>query len=98
MNNQTALAQAIDLTNEILSVLDDQDFIRIAELETRREPLIRQAFEASVEQVDQIKAVHLQNLNQQVVKKLSDFKQSVLEQQKQVRNASKATRAYASHQ
>ncbi len=98
MNKQAALTEAISLTNEILSVLDEQDFLRIAELKTRREPLIQQAFATSVEQLDHIKAVYLQNLNEQVVKKLGDLKQSVLQQQKQIRNASKATRAYADNQ
>ncbi len=98
MNNQAALMEAIKLTDQILTVLDDQDFDRLAELEIQREPLIRQAFSASVEQIDRIKATHLQNLNQRVVEKLRVFKQSVLQQQKQIRKASKATKAYISHQ
>ena len=42
-------------------------------------------------------AEHLKNLNQQVVEKLALFKESVLLQHVQIRNASKATRAYREH-
>jgi len=97
MNSKTALAEAISITDEILSVLDEQDFMRVDELEVKRQPLIRQAFAQSVEEIDRIKAVHLQNLNQQVVKKLSEFKQSIMQQQQHIRTASKATKAYQSH-
>lgn len=98
MGNVTALTQAISLTDEILNVLDEQDFQRVDELEARRQPLIIEAFSQSVEEVDRIKATHLQNLNDQVVEKLGAFKQSVLLQQKQIRTASKATKAYGDHQ
>jgi len=96
MNSKAALTEAISITDEILSVLDDQDFSRVDELEAKRQPLIRRAFAQSVEDIDRIKAIHLQNLNQQVVEKLSEFKQVVLQQQKQIQSASKATKAYAS--
>lgn len=98
MNRQTALTEAIALTDQILALLDDEDFDRVSVLEAQREPLIREAFAQSVEQIDQIKASHLQRLNQQVVEKLIAFKQSVLQQQQQMRQASKATVAYQSHQ
>ncbi len=99
MNNQEALAQAISLTDEILLVLEDHDFDRMADLERQRQPFIHQAFsDDSIKQIDQIKAIHLQNLNQQVVERLSEYKLSVLQQQKQARIASKATRAYTNHQ
>jgi len=51
-------------------------------LEIKRHPLIEQAFTQSVDQIDYIKAIHLQDLNQQVVEKLIIFKQSV-QQEKQ---------------
>ena len=95
---QVALVEAISLTDEILSVLETQDFNRMNELEELRQPLIQQAFKQSVDQIDHIKAMHLQNLNQQVVEKLIGLKQAVLQQQRQVQNASKATQAYGSHQ
>ena len=98
ITSQAALVEAISLTDEILSVLETQDFSRVNELEEQRQPLIQRAFNQSVEQIDQIKAMHLQNLNQQVVGKLIELKQAVLQQQRQVQNASKATRAYGSHQ
>ncbi len=97
MNKQTALTEAISITNEILGVLDEQDFLRVNELEAKRQPLIRKTFEQSVEQIDRIKAHHLQDLNQRVVDKLIEFKQSVLQQQRQIRLASKASNAYSSH-
>lgn len=97
MGNVAALTQAISLTDEILTVLELKDFATVSDLEARRQPLIREAFSQSIEEVDRIKAIHLQNLNQQVVEKLGEFKQSVLLQQKQARNASKATRAYTNH-
>ena len=98
MNSKTALAEAISITDEILSVLDEQDFLRVDELEARRQPLIRRAFAQSVEEIDRIKAIHLQNLNQQVVEKLGEFKQGIMQQQKHIRTASKATKAYQSHE
>ncbi len=96
MPNLAALSEAISLTNEILRVLEDNDFSAIAELEERRQPLIIKAFSESIEQIDSIKARHLQNLNQQVVDKLQVLKQSVLLQQQQNRHALKATKAYQS--
>lgn len=98
MSKQAALSEAISLTDEILNVLEESDFSAVSDLDARRQPLIIKAFSESVDQIDQIKARHLQNLNQQVVEKLSEFKQSVLQQQKQVRTASMATRAYNSNQ
>lgn len=98
MGNVAALTQAISLTDEILNVLEDSDFAAVADLDARRQPLIMKAFSDSIDEIDVIKSRHLQNLNQQVVEKLSSLKQSVLQQQKQMRTASKATRAYAAHQ
>ena len=98
MNKKNALTEAIGITDEILRVLDGNDFERLTVLEAKRQPFIEEAFAQSVEQIDQIKASHLQSLNQQVVDKLIEFKQSVLQQQQKIRQASKATRAYQSHQ
>lgn len=89
------LARAIALTDEILELLDNRDFDKVASIEIEREPLIRQAFSDAVEQIDLIKANHLQKLNQQVVERLAELKQAVLQQQQQVRKASKATQAYS---
>lgn len=96
MPNLAALSEAISLTNEILTVLEDDDFAAIAELDARRQPLIIKAFSESIEQIDSIKARHLQNLNQQVIDKLNLLKQSVLLQQQQNQHALKATKAYQS--
>ena len=95
MSQESDLARAISLTDEILEVLDQGEFERIGELDKLRQPLIKQVFTESIEQIDLIKARHLQNLNQQVVDRLSLFKESILEHQARVRNASKAARAYA---
>ncbi len=94
MNDKTALNQAIKLTDEILEVLDQGEFERVNQLEGQRKLFIEQAFRASVEEIDLIKAQHLKNLNQQVVDKLNLFKQSIILQQARIRTASKATRAY----
>jgi len=94
MRNIAALSEAISLTNEILTLLEDNDFAAIAELDDRRQCLIKKAFSESIEQIDSIKARHLQNLNQQVVDKLNLLKQSVLHQQRQNQHALKATKAY----
>ncbi len=94
MNDKTALNQAIRLTDEILEVLDQGEFERVNQLEGQRKLFIEQAFRASVEEIDLIKAQHLKNLNQQVVDKLNLFKQSIILQQARIRAASKATRAY----
>jgi len=96
MDSGTALKQAIALTDEILLLLEQGEFERVDQLEGQRKPLIEQAFMASVEEIDVIKAHHLKNLNQQVVDKLNLFKQTVILQQARTRNASKATKAYLS--
>ena len=98
MNKKLALSKAINLTNEILSVLEEKNFEAVSKLDASRQLLIQEAFSKPLEEVDQIKAMHLQNLNQQVVGKLTELKQGGLQQQKKVQNASKATRAYGSHQ
>jgi len=97
MRKQQALNAAIDLTDEILELLDSGEFERVGELEAQRKPVIEQAFAASIEQIDLIRARHLQSLNQQVVDKLEMFKQSVIMQQNRLRTASKASHAYLSN-
>lgn len=97
MNEKKALGQAIELTDEILELLEQGEFDRINELECQRKPYIEKAFRASVEEIDLIKAQHLQNLNQQVIDKLNLFKQSIMQQQAHIRSASKASRAYLSN-
>ncbi len=51
-NNLAALSETISLTNEILTVLEDNDFAAIAELDDRRQPLIIKAFSESIGQID----------------------------------------------
>ena len=97
MNNRQALVEAIHLTDEILEVLETGEFGRVSELEAVRKSYIEQAFTESLEQIDQIKAQHLKNLNQQVVDKLNLFKQAVVMQQERLRSASKASHAYLSN-
>ena len=97
MNQQQALNAAIKLTDDILELLDSGEFERVGELEVQRKPYVEQAFTASVEQIDLIRAQHLQSLNQQVVDKLELFKQSVIMQQTRLRTASKASQAYLSN-
>ncbi len=89
-----ALIRAIALTDEILEVLESGDFDRVSELESEREPLIKQAFTESIEQVDLIKAQHLKNLNQQVVDRLTLFKQSIMLQQQRLKTGTKAASEY----
>lgn len=96
MNQQAALAQAITLTDEILELLEAGEFEPIGELELQRQPLIQKAFSDSIEQIDLIKAQHLHHLNQQVVNKLTLFKESILLQQARLRTAAKATQSYLS--
>lgn len=98
MTNQDALTMAISLTDEIMTVLDDQNLDRLAELEAKREPIIRQAFEQSIQQIDHIKAMHLQNLNKKVIERLFTLKQSVQQQKQHVSHATKATQAYQGNQ
>ena len=97
MDNRFALEQAIKLTDEILEMLEEGEFGRVNELDIQRKPYIEQAFRGSVEEIDVIRAHHLQNLNQQVLEKLALFKQSIMLQQERVRTAAKATRAYLDH-
>ncbi len=97
MDNRFALEQAIKLTDEILEMLEEGELGRVNELEIQRKPYIEQAFRGAIEEIDVIRAHHLQNLNQQVVEKLALFKQSIMLQQERVRTAAKATRAYLDH-
>ena len=97
MNKQQALNTAISLTDEILELLESGEFERVGELEMKRKSYIEQVFMASVEQIDLIRAQHLQSLNQQVVDKLELFKQSVIMQQTRLRTASRASQAYLSN-
>ena len=97
MNKQQALNAVIDLTDEILELLDSGEFERVGALEVQRKPVIEQAFAASIGQIDLIRAQHLQSLNQQVVDKLELFKQSVIMQQNRLRTSSKASQAHLSH-
>ena len=97
MDNKFALERAIVLTDEILELLEEGEFSRVNELEIKRKPYIEQAFRGSVEEIDVIRAHHLQNLNQKVVEKLTLFKQSIMLQQSRLRTAAKATRAYLNH-
>lgn len=94
MSYQNALEQAVALTDEILALLESGEFDRIDELDALRQPLIKQAFSASIEQIDLIRAHHLKNLNQQVVSRLTLLKESVMQQQAQLRKSSKAAQAY----
>lgn len=91
---KAALTRAIELTDEILELLENGEFERIGELEAVREPLIKQAFTESIEQVDLIRAHHLKNLNQQVVDRLTLFKQSIMLQQQRLKNGTKAALEY----
>ena len=97
MNEKTALGQAIALTDGILELLEQGEFERIGKLESERKPYIEQVFRDSIEEIDVIKAQHLQNLNQQVIDKLNLFKQTIMQQQARIRTASKASRAYLSN-
>lgn len=94
MNHQASLEKAIALTDEILQVLEAGEFGRIDELDSLRQPLIKQAFNVSIEEINEIKARHLQNLNQQVVTRLTLFKDTVMGEQKRIRNASKGALQY----
>ena len=97
MRQQSDLVQAIAITNEILQVLQDREFERVSELELQRQSLIRQVFTDSLQKLDLIKVRNLQSLNQQVVEKLNEIKQSVVFEQARIRNAAKASRAYQSN-
>ena len=97
MNRIIALSEAISLTDEILVLLDQEDFEGVSRLDAKRVPLIEAAFSGSIEEIDRIKAQHLQNLNEQVVERLNQLKEAVIKQQTHMRHASKATRAYQSN-
>jgi hypothetical protein len=97
-DNKLALIRAIELTDEVLLALDEQNIDKIDSLEIERQLSIEKAFAMSVGQIDYMKAIHLQNLNQQVVEKLIGFRQSIRGQQLQAMNASKVTQAYQNYQ
>ncbi len=95
MSRKNLLARAIELTDEILAVLEEGDFESIWQLEETRQPLIKQAFTAPIEEIDLIRARHLQDLNDQVVDRLSLLKASIIDQQKRLKKGAEALRAYA---
>ncbi len=95
MTRKNLLTRAIEITDEILELLDDGDFESIWQLEETRQPLIKQAFTAPIEEIDLIRARHLQDLNDQVVNRLSLLKAAILDQQKRLKKGSEAVRAYA---
>lgn len=94
MNANAALARAIELTREILTRLDADQLEPVGNLELRRKRLIEQAFNNPIESIDPVIAQHLRNLNQQVVDKLTLFKQSIVLQQARHRTGARASRAY----
>ncbi len=94
----SSLTRAISLTDEILVLLDQEDFEAIGELDAKRRPLIEEAFSGSLDEVDQAKALHLKELNDLAVSKLIELKASVIGSQKKIRHASKATKAYINNQ
>lgn len=93
---QASLKQAIALTDEILQLIEDGALDHLGEIEQRRQSLIKQAFADPMGEIDEIKARHLKNLNDQVVTKLTLFKKSVQLQQQKIRLASRAKQAYGS--
>ena len=95
MSRKNLLARAIELTDEILAVLEEGDFESVWQLEETRQPLIKQAFTAPIEEIDLIRARHLQDLNDQVVDRLSLLKASIIDQQKRLKKGAEALRAYA---
>jgi predicted transcriptional regulator YheO len=94
MDHKTSLLEAIALTSEILDLVEQEDLNSISEIEEERQRLIRQVFEPTLEQIDDIKLRHLKNLNDQVVTKLGEVKQRLTEQQQQSHKAGRAARAY----
>ena len=73
------------------------EFERVGLLENQRKTYIEQAFVGSIDEIDRIRAEHLQSLNQRVVERLEFFKQAVTMQQARLRNSAKASRAYLSN-
>jgi hypothetical protein len=93
MDHQKSLLEAIALTSEILDLIEQEDLHSVPEIEVERQRLVRQVFEPTLEQIDDIRLRHLKNLNDQVVIKLGDLKQRLTEQQ-QTQRAGKAARTY----
>ncbi|MDJ0776698.1 MAG: hypothetical protein QNJ85_02470 [Gammaproteobacteria bacterium] len=89
------LERAIELTDEILELLEEGEFESVWQLEEERQPLIKQAFTVPIEEIDLIRARHLQDLNDQVVDRLSLLKASILDQQKRLKKGVEAVRAYS---
>ena len=55
MTRKNLLTRAIEITDEILELLDDGDFESVWQLEETRQPLIKQAFTAPIEEIDLIR-------------------------------------------
>lgn len=95
LSQKNLLARAIELTDEILELLEEGEFESVWQLERERQPLIKQAFTVPIEEIDLIRARHLQDLNDQVVDRLSLLKASIIDQQKRLKKGVEAVRAYA---
>ncbi len=94
MNSNSALTHAIELTDQILKLLDDGKLEQVGELEIQRKIVIEQAFMGPVERIDLTSAQQLRNLNQKIVEKLTLSKQSIVLQQVHIQTGFKANRAY----
>lgn len=94
MDQQSALQRAIELTDEILQLLDEGEFESVVGLESERQNLIEMTFASSLNEIDAIKARHLHSLNVQVVEKLELLKKNVQNEQARLRTANRVNHAY----
>ncbi|MFT5218339.1 MAG: hypothetical protein ACI9LO_000869 [Planctomycetota bacterium] len=94
MGHQSSLQQAISLTDDILALLDGQNFHLVEDIDSKRQKLIQQVFTRNIDDIDAIKIRYLQQRNTQVVEKLEKLKAEVVLQQARGRTASKLNHAY----
>ena len=97
MGHQSSLQQAISLTDDILALLDGQNYQLVENLDSKRQNLIRQVFNRNIDDIDAIKVRYLQQRNTQVVEKLEKLKADVVLQQSRARTESKLNHAYKSN-
>ena len=88
----TELAQAFDLSERILSALDAGDLDQVNALYAERESTLKNLYRSNT--VDASDTQKLLELNNQVIARLQQLKDKTQQQQVDIKQGAKATKAY----
>jgi len=97
VSNNHLFELAINLTEEILSSLQQNNIARIDGLYSRRQQVLEDLFTTNRKVTEEKLINKLLALNEQVVEKLKMKKISVLTQQQKINHGNQATKAYQKH-